>query len=430
MATEKQIKEHLKVGVSKARLIITKHSQQPEKCFSRESFLAEVQQIEGVSEWVEGGLISFGPSQMPKSKKPQGTLRKPRKTSMPISEKPERTSSTQISPPLTSPEGEGQGEGQTRVPLLGVMDPSLISGGISHSEGIPQESVPVPMTPLYTPYQQPPVPHGFGFGGHHGLISPRGDGLGASPINPSGNPRFPAYTIGQSTISSQQFPTGFNPQTPWGPPRGFPRGPPPEFWPRYPSAALGMGEGTGAMGNGYGEDHTTTPDEEAGGLGNADNKSPEKEVSVPEDPEANPNNQPIPTPEEVEGHEDPQSQVPVELPNGGMTPDKGPHSPLGSSTGGMTPNNGGSPSTGDNNAEIEVLHQHLAQAQEALAKSNQALQQRTAQDSQINKLRELVHKQQGDYESAIKGFQEREQRWEREQYEAAIERQKDWEEER
>ena len=140
------------------------------------------------------------------------------------------------------------------------------------------------------------------------------------------------------------------------------------------------------MGNGYGEDHTTTPDEEVGGLGNADNKSPEKEVSVPEDPEANPNNQPIPTPEEVEGHEDPQSQVPVDLPNWGMTPDKGPHSPLGSSTGGMTPSNGGTPSTGDNNAEIEVLHQHLAQAQEALAKSNQALQRRTAQDSQINKL--------------------------------------------
>ena len=129
MATEKQIKEHLKVGVSKARLIIMKRNQQPEKCFSRESFLAEVQRMEGVSEWVEGGLISFWPSQMPKSKKPRGTLRKPRKTSTPISEKPERTSSTQISPPLTSPEGEGQGEGQTRVPLSGVMDLSLISGG-------------------------------------------------------------------------------------------------------------------------------------------------------------------------------------------------------------------------------------------------------------------------------------------------------------
>ena len=95
----------------------------------------------------------------------------------------------------------------------------------------------------------------------------------------------------------------------------------------------------------------------------------------------------------------------------------------------MTPNNGGSPHVGDNKVEVEVLCQQLAQAQEALAKSNQALQRRAAQDSQLNKLRELVHKQQGDYESAIKGFQEREQTWEREQYEAAIERQKGWEEE-
>ena len=203
------------------------------------------------------------------------------------------------------------------VPVPGVRGSSIISGGISHSEGMPQGSVPVPMTPLYTPYQQPPVPHGFGLGGHHGQISPRGDGLGASPINPLDHPRFPAYTVGQSPITSQQIPTEFNPQTPWGPPMGFPRGPPPGFPPRYPSGALGMGEGIGAMGSGYGEDHTTTPDEEARGPGNADNKSPEKEVSVPKEPEANPNNQPLPTPEEVEIHEDPQSQVPVEPTNGG-----------------------------------------------------------------------------------------------------------------
>ena len=156
---------------------------------------------------------------------------------------------------------------------------------------------------------------------------------------------------------------------------GFPRDPPPGFLPRYPSGALGMGEGTGVMGNGYGEDHTTTPDGEARVPGNADNKSPEKEASVPKEPEANPNNQPIPTPEEFENHEDPQSQVPVEPTNGGMTPaNGGPHSPLGSSTGGMTPNNGGSPHTGDNKVEVEALRQQLAQAQEALAKSNQALQ--------------------------------------------------------
>ena len=125
VATEKQIKEHLKVGMSKARLIITKHNQQPEKCFSPESFLAEVQQMEGASEWVKGGLISFGPPQMPKTKKPQGALKKSRKTSTPISEKPERPSSIQISPPLTSPEGEGQGEGGTGVPVPGVVGPSI-----------------------------------------------------------------------------------------------------------------------------------------------------------------------------------------------------------------------------------------------------------------------------------------------------------------
>ena len=69
-ATERQIKEHLGVGISKARLIVTKHNQQLERCFTRDSFLAEVRQMEGASEWVEGGLISFGPPQTPKSKKP------------------------------------------------------------------------------------------------------------------------------------------------------------------------------------------------------------------------------------------------------------------------------------------------------------------------------------------------------------------------
>ena len=42
VATERQIKEHLGVGISKARLIVTKCNQQPERCFTRESFLAEV----------------------------------------------------------------------------------------------------------------------------------------------------------------------------------------------------------------------------------------------------------------------------------------------------------------------------------------------------------------------------------------------------
>ena len=44
--TERQIKEYLKVDMSKARLIIMKCNQQPEKCFTHESFLAEVRQME------------------------------------------------------------------------------------------------------------------------------------------------------------------------------------------------------------------------------------------------------------------------------------------------------------------------------------------------------------------------------------------------
>ena len=49
-----------------------------------------------------GGLISFGPPQTPKSKKPQEVPRKPRKTSTPISKKEQgKTSSTEMLPPLT-----------------------------------------------------------------------------------------------------------------------------------------------------------------------------------------------------------------------------------------------------------------------------------------------------------------------------------------
>ena len=67
-ATEKQIKECLHVGVSKARLILTKRGQQPDKCFTVESFLQEVKRMEGASAWVERGLICFGPPQTPKKR--------------------------------------------------------------------------------------------------------------------------------------------------------------------------------------------------------------------------------------------------------------------------------------------------------------------------------------------------------------------------
>ena len=70
----------------------------------------------------------------------------------------------------------------------------------------------------------------------------------------------------------------------------------------------------------------------------------------------------------------------------------------------------------DPRAEIKILHQQLVQAQEKQAALN----------SQINKLWELVQKQQGEFDSQILKFQTRE----KEQYQANMERQKVWEEER
>ena len=70
----------------------------------------------------------------------------------------------------------------------------------------------------------------------------------------------------------------------------------------------------------------------------------------------------------------------------------------------------------DPRAEIKILHQQLVQAQEKQAVLN----------SQINKLFELVQKQQGEFDSRIRKFQARE----KEQYQANMERQKVWEEER
>ena len=57
--------------------------------------------------------------------------------------------------------------------------------------------------------------------------------LGASSINLSGCPRFPAYSVGHSSFVAQQNPTGFGPWVPGGPSMGFPRGPPPRFPLRY-----------------------------------------------------------------------------------------------------------------------------------------------------------------------------------------------------
>ena len=70
----------------------------------------------------------------------------------------------------------------------------------------------------------------------------------------------------------------------------------------------------------------------------------------------------------------------------------------------------------DPKAEIKILHQQLAQAQEKQA----------ALDSQISNLWELVQKQQEEFDSQILKFQTRE----KEQDQANMERQKVWEEER
>ena len=82
VATEKQIKDCLHVGMSKARLILTKRGQQPDKCFTAESFLREVKRMEGASQWVERGLICFGPPQTPK-RKSRGLARRGKKTPSP-----------------------------------------------------------------------------------------------------------------------------------------------------------------------------------------------------------------------------------------------------------------------------------------------------------------------------------------------------------
>ena len=85
---------------------------------------------------------------------------------------------------------------------------------------------------------------------------------------------------------------------------------------------------------------------------------------------------------------------------------------------------GGSPSPDDIETEIKTLCKQLAQAHKALSESAQTLQRKATQESQINTLRELVHKQQGDYDLAMKEFREQEKVWERQQQQANLERQR------
>ena len=225
VATEKQIKECLHIGVRQALFILTKWGQQPNKCFTAESFLREVKQMEGASQWVERGLICFRPPQTLK-RKTRGSARRGKKTPSPTAQTPQRkpqTPSRQSSP--MSPEGDPQEEGDTALLGEGGMDPSIIRGDRVDYDGL----VGVPPTPMYTPYGQPLTPYAFGQG-YVGPISLRGFGLGASPINLSSCPRFPGFP-GQSPYCPQPYPMGFNPRVPWVPPMGFPRGPPPGFPP-------------------------------------------------------------------------------------------------------------------------------------------------------------------------------------------------------
>ena len=411
-ATERQLKDHLKVGVRKAHSLITKRNQQPGKCFTYESFISEIGRMEGASEWVQRGLISFGSPHTPKSKRHRGASRKLRKTSTPISEKPERTSSMQMSLPLTSPEGDGHGEGGTGRPIAGVMDPSIIE------QGMPQGPVPVPMTLMYTPYQQPPVSPRFGSGGHQGLFNPRGDGLGASPINPSGSPRFPIYNVGNAP-SVQQTPIGFNPRAPGGLPMGFPRGPPPRFPPKYSQVITMRGKqiysppsANGIYGNRDGSASDTgrspdtspkvTPDKGIvvpGGLEGIpaqipdDQVIPDRDLTTegsgmgptniqdpinPDDPNNqgpvnldDPDNQDPINPDEPDSPDpinpdEPDNQDPInpaEPSNGGPTNQEEPNN--GGPTNQEEPNNGtpinpNEPNTGDPKAEIEALRQAVS----------------------------------------------------------------------
>ena len=331
------------------------------------------------------------------------------------------------------------------------MDPSIIRGDMVGYDGL----VGVPPTPMYTPYGQPLTPYVFGRG-HVGPISPRGFGLGASPINPSIRPRFP----GPSPYGSQPYPMGFNPRVPGVPPVGFPRAPPPGFPPCYSQVFSVRGEHVNIPdGRGYrtGDGHIS-PD----GLiipGEPQNMILDEEVVSEESDQ-----DPIPSEGDVgQGEpekdpmapgEDPVHTEDAEVPNGegrdqaGIIPDEresiDPEEPEGDpapeGTEGENPGNGEPQGQGqggllpdndlidpdDPRAEIEALRQQLAQAQAALAESAKALQKRTAQDIQVNKLRELVKKQRGHFDSKILELQTKE----KEQSQTHLDKQKAWEEER
>ena len=171
---------------------------------------------------------------------------------------------------------------------------------------------------------------------------------------------------------------------------------------------------------------------------------PENESQVPNEPEPNVGDHATPEENEIPkesgvGSGDTTTdtnEIPEGQGSGGMMPNNGdPDNPDDPNNGIPEnldgPNNGVNPVNPDDpKAEIEALRQQLAQAQEALAKSTKTLQKRAAQDSQINNLRELVQKQQGEFDAQIQQYQTREKEQEKASYQASLDRQKLWEQER
>ena len=140
----------------------------------------------------------------------------------------------------------------------------------------------------------------------------------------------------------------------------------------------------------------------------------------------------VPDEGEPIGPEEPERDPDAEG-DGGETPGNGESNGLGQ--GGILPDNGNPDNVEpinphDPRVEIETLHQQLSQTRATLAKSVQVLQKRTAQDIQIKNLRELVEKQQGQFDSKILELQTIEKEREKEQYQASVEKEKAWEQKR
>ena len=133
-----------------------------------------------------------------------------------------------------------------------------------------------------------------------------------------------------------------------------------------------------------------------------DSVSPEEDIEVPDD-EGQGQAGIVPDEGELIGPEEPERD-PAPEGDEGETPGNGESNGLGQ--GGILPDNGNPDNVHSINpdnprVEIEALHQQLSQTQATLAKSVQVLQKCTAQDIQIKNLRELVEKQQGQFDSKI-----------------------------